>query len=373
MSLSLSEAKQLKGQVGGLSVHKKPLLSLKPDYVLKPLRTDHRGIREIAFYEALHLSTRSPSSSVYAQLHAGKETQSSDSPIMKVIDTLAVALGMLVQDRVVIASEESMRNAWKQVKREIEALQKLSSFTPKYYGVAGQKRIDPSLSPFFVSDDAHLLLGDLTTNFSKPCVMDLKIGTPIYEPDATVEKRTKEFNKYPQQAVFGIRIVGMRYYEPTDPMADSNGFVFLGKEFGRSLTTTEDISDAMRTFFSCNNGLEHSEQTKERNQKLRQKTVSALVQKLRSLRRWFDDHDGMLTFYSSSLFVLFEGENSLPEKPVGNNRTNDVDFGDRGVVSLNMIDFGHVRRKGIDRETAEDDGYRFGLKTFNDILTGLQG
>ena len=44
---------QFSGQVGGISSHKRPLLSLNSFHVLKPLRDDHRGIREITFYETI--------------------------------------------------------------------------------------------------------------------------------------------------------------------------------------------------------------------------------------------------------------------------------------------------------------------------------
>jgi hypothetical protein len=66
MSLSEDYAKPMVGQVGGVSVHKNPLLTLAPDYVLKPLLLDHRGIREIAFYEAIRILSQNPSKTVYA-------------------------------------------------------------------------------------------------------------------------------------------------------------------------------------------------------------------------------------------------------------------------------------------------------------------
>ena len=96
-----------------------------------------------------------------------------------------------------------------------------------------------------------MLLTDITANFRKPCVMDLKMGTQTYEPDASDEKKTREMNKYPQQEHFGFRIIGMRFYDPSHPSADANGYRFFPKEYGRSLATTADVLDALRLFLSA--------------------------------------------------------------------------------------------------------------------------
>ncbi|KAK1735337.1 hypothetical protein QTG54_013951 [Skeletonema marinoi] len=78
----LRKPQQMMQQVGGVSSHKKPVLTMEPHYILKPLRLTHlhqetshhdyngardglkdktkvyRGVREIAFYEALAFASR---------------------------------------------------------------------------------------------------------------------------------------------------------------------------------------------------------------------------------------------------------------------------------------------------------------------------
>ena len=49
-------AEPMEGQVGGKSISKKPVLAFPPNYILKPLRNDFRGLREISFYEAIRES-----------------------------------------------------------------------------------------------------------------------------------------------------------------------------------------------------------------------------------------------------------------------------------------------------------------------------
>merc|ERR1719362_1023926 len=45
-------------QVGGISNNKRPMLTLQPHYVLKPIREDERGFREVAFYESIRMGDK---------------------------------------------------------------------------------------------------------------------------------------------------------------------------------------------------------------------------------------------------------------------------------------------------------------------------
>ena len=162
MALSEGEAKPMVGQVGGMSVHKKPLLTLEPDYVLKPLITDHRGIREVAFYEAIKTvcqSSKSADKTYHAFLtgtiaEIASSLRSRNKPAApqslstsnntwnynkfgEYFDTLAMALAILVHDSFVLESEAALRKARRGLKRETEILAKLAKFTPPYYGVMG--------------------------------------------------------------------------------------------------------------------------------------------------------------------------------------------------------------------------------------------
>jgi Inositol polyphosphate kinase len=324
MNLSTQNAIPMVGQVGGASRHKRTVLTLEPEYVLKPLLPDHRGLREIAFYEAIEaVSKQNPASAssgsssntntkqttksflqtsyaAFLKSAADKCSNSSSNAssenqqqqlllqlykeqfkvslsvatnkVGEVIDTLALAFAMLMQDRVVMESELALKDAWRAIRKEAELLHKVVKFTAPYYGLLGQpsttepqsenggaSAVDalssfsvpysPDECPYGVSHDAHLLLQDLTINYKQPCVMDLKMGTETFEPDAPDEKRLRESSKYPQQAIFGFRIVGMRIYDPLHPEACDKGYRFYGKDYGRSLTTTEQVRDAFRIYF----------------------------------------------------------------------------------------------------------------------------
>jgi Inositol polyphosphate kinase len=457
MNLSTQNAIPMVGQVGGASRHKRTVLTLAPEYVLKPLLPDHRGIREISFYEAIEAVSKNPGTtktknflqSAYAaylksanisnSMEQPKQIQASTSSdsqqlqqqqllqkdrqqstlslaaganrVGEVMDTLALAFAMLIQDRVVMESEVALKDAWKAIKKEAELLHKMCKFIPPYYGILGQPS-EPDGSagasdscfsvpyspecPYGVSQDAHLLLQDLTINYKQPCVMDLKMGTETFEPDAPEEKRLRETTKYPQQSIFGFRIVGMRIYDPWHPEADDKGYRFYGKEYGRSLATHEQVRDAIRIFFGGDNSNSSSNaspfvakingddademdpgsssnadkggETKESSPPsviittqndgatstattIRFKAISSISQQIRLIRGWFDDNT-MLRFCASSLLIVYEGDVSSTHTP--------------DVTLVRMIDFGRVRRR-----TGGDPGYRHGLRTLGHLLGDL--
>ena len=53
-------------------------------------------------------------------------------------------------------------------------------------------------------------LEDITSQFAKPCVMDLKLGKRVWDDNASQDKIEREKKKYPIQETVGIRIIGMR-------------------------------------------------------------------------------------------------------------------------------------------------------------------
>lgn len=297
--------KTMSGQVGGISRNKMPLLQLVPDFVLKPMQTGNRGIREVAFYEAIrctldarsHLNCNNTLGQVakwlFPQLHYN------------------LKYFRLIKDWERVAAPEG------------SLLTRLAEFVPAYYGV-----LEHQSSPEQETPIQYLVLRDMTDSYLKPCVMDIKMGTQTYEPEAPEEKKMRESSKYPQQTTFGFRIVGLKRYDPGHQDANSLGVRTLGKSFGRSLTTPVSILDTLRYFLSSN---QHPE--------VRHDTLSQLVQRLESLFQWFVDNDSF-SFYASSILIVYEGENQ----------------NQKAHVDMKMIDFGHVRRS-----LGGDDGYKAGL------------
>ena len=54
------------------------------------------------------------------------------------------------------------------------------------------------------------MLEDLTASFSKPSILDLKLGKRVWDDFADQEKIDRELKKYPAQESLGFRVIGMR-------------------------------------------------------------------------------------------------------------------------------------------------------------------
>lgn len=388
--LHLDEAQPMKNQVGGLGSslkEKKRLLTVPTDYALKPLHVDERGFREIAFYESLRLAHHSESSVArrlqieYGHLpeldelafacessRSQKYTMTMALSESNMIDHLAMQIAVFSNDALVQELDDATRKSWMELRDEIDLLRQLSGFVPSYYGIIGQT----TSTSYEISSDSYIIMSDITANFSKPCVLDLKMGQKTYERDAHYTKREREISKYEQQVEFGFRIVGMRPYDPLNDSADEDGFVFYDKHYGRSLLTLEAVILAFETFFktyndpellrsyeeeaaACTSGREFQLNDLRRKWKiyqypLRADVLNNVIEQLMCILEWFEDNERFV-FRSSSLLFVFGGDLSQPHCD---------------IVNVKMIDFGHVQRgRGL------DEGYLYGLKNLISILHGI--
>ena len=379
---SIDSAKPMIGQVGGLSFNKRRVLALPPDYVLKPLHTDHRGFREVAFYEAVKMASkhgrRGTTSAATAAANSSDDGNASFGAIEK-CDAWAMTLAMFLHDAIVAESEHTVVASWKALHKKIDLLKSIAKLTASYYGVVAQN-VSPSnpnevpSSPRTTSEitsDSYLLLSDLTANFSKPCAIDIKIGRQSHEPGASDEKKRREAAKYPSQYEQGFRIVGVRIFDSDHPESDLDGFRQRDKHFGRSLGSRDSVKDALRTFFTSHchatayketlatrprpamssqslASLTSVEQPQPKETMLRTRALSNVLQQLRAFQRWFEDNK-CLAFYSSSIFIVYEG---------------DPNASNKDLVNVKMIDFGHVVR-----QAGGDPGYLYGVKRLSNMLT----
>ena len=381
---SIDSAQPMIGQVGGISFNKRRVLALPPDYVLKPLHTDHRGFREVGFYEAVKMASQhgrrgsAATTAPYSSKKNGDDGNASYAAIEK-CDAWAMTLAMFLHDAIVAESEHTVVASWKALQKEIDLLKSMAKLTAQYYGVVAQNvsSSNPNEVPSTpratsdITTDSYLLLSDLTANFSKPCAIDIKIGRQSYEPNASEEKKQRETAKYPTQYEQGFRIVGVRIFDSDHPESDPEGFRQLDKHFGRSLGSRELVKDALRTFFTSHchataynemlasrprraissqslSSLASMEQPLPKKTMLRARALSNVLQQLRSFQRWFEDNK-CLAFYSSSIFIVYEG---------------DPNASNKDLCNVKMIDFGHVVR-----QAGGDPGYLYGVKRLSNMLT----
>mmetsp|Transcript_4186 Transcript_4186/g.10388 ORF Transcript_4186/g.10388 Transcript_4186/m.10388 type:complete len:516 (+) Transcript_4186:299-1846(+) len=343
---TLGGASRFVEQVGGKSAQKRPVLVFENDFVLKPVHMDERGIREVAFYEALEASTKRSMFDTYCGVFGPKDLPNKAPYGAKIVLSFPDWLGPSNKRRrsEVCCDPDT-------VKKEIKLLHRLALFTPEYFGLF-EHRPDSSGTDgktqtcrYGTNYNSYILAHNLMANYSKATVLDIKMGVETFEPDAPEDKRIREINKYELQREMGFRIVGMRVFSPSSVQAkDDDGYIIFPKSFGRSLISRDEIKRAFITFFG---GEEDQRLLPKDVLHNRSKAIKKVMSQLKLIRRWFQEND-VFSFTSSSLLVLYESDDNSSQS---------------GGADVKMIDFGRVRRR-----KGGDPGYHHGLRQLMTIL-----
>jgi hypothetical protein len=204
---------------------------------------------------------------------------------------------------------------------------------------------------------AWLVMENLVANMERPCVLDLKVGTRHYSPDAPPKKVAKELHKAASTtiATHGLRIVGCRIPH-SDPLASSSAGAGWREVWGYKLgrdATADVLPAVLHRFLGTSR---------------RRRSALAFALDLQATLQAQREH----VFYGSSLLLAF-----------------DAAAGPAAPLRIKMIDFGHVHawspaedgqqgsQAGIGQPHQPpvaalaglaSDGYLFGLGTFIEIL-----
>ncbi len=399
----LIKPKQMAKQVGGLASHKRPVLTLDPHFILKPLKLHtynvkssgkfqahssersvensvqdiltgamkkpkeedvtkiYRGLREIAFYEALHFASLLPS------LPLGPEgILSKDFVTLRKCSHPCVGYHPDIQSDTTnsTCAHDSTKitwsKSWQNLGKEMESLKKLAKFTSPYHGFIDlnyfdEEHADNPPSPITSNNlpqhpkifSPYLLLQNLIKPYKHPNVIDIKMGTQTYEPSAPKSKQRRESDKYPPQSEIGFRIVGMRVYDPS--CGSEDGSRYWSKSFGVSLTKKEEVVDALTVFFNCKQS--------DGDMSYKKYILVGMLSELKKIKAWFEMNT-TLAFYASSILMVYEGSNEV--------LSSNLEKGECEGPILKMIDFAHVCR-----QEGGDAGYLKGVSILINILNEI--
>lgn len=172
-----------------------------------------------------------------------------------------------------------------------------------------------TIPPFIPSNiSEYIVLQDLTAGMSKPCAMDMKVGTR---------------QRFTTSTLLGFRLCGMRVFR-------WSGLYSVDRLFGRGLTP-DTVEDAVGAFLFD-------------GERVRTELIPSILEELQRIISVIEDPSSPYRFYTSSLLFIYEGDQAAaaahPERP---------------LVQLKIIDFAHAVPKSH-KDGEGDDGFLFGLR-----------
>ncbi|GAB4836780.1 inositol polyphosphate multikinase [Ancistrocladus abbreviatus] len=218
-------------------------------------------------------------------------------------------------------------------------------FFPKFYGTRLIEASDGS------GQQPHLVLEDLTSTYVKPSIMDIKIGSRTWYPQASEDYIKKCFKKDKETSslYLGFRISGLQIY-----VGPESGYWKSDKKQIRKLTADE-VKLVLRKFVSSNKASESNGELDCAFASTVYGGSTGILAQLLELKSWFEDQT-FYHFYSCSVLMFYD--------------KGLVIKGEDPRAAVKLVDFPHV----VEGNGIIDHNFLGGLccfiKFISEILTG---
>jgi len=153
-----------------------------------------------------------------------------------------------------------------------------------------------------IATNKSVVLENAAFGFTRPNILDAKLGKRLWADDAPLEKRKRfdEISKATTNGSHGFRIAGMRVYKGSEDPAelDQEGYKVYDKDYGRLTVNGENIVTEMRKFiFNPQAGIDED---------LGKIIAGAFVEDLKRVEKVLASEESRM--YSASLLFTFEGD-----------------------------------------------------------------
>lgn len=259
-----------------------------------------------------------------------------------------------------------------------------------------------------LSSNLSIVLSNATAGFTKPNVIDLKLGARLWDDDAPLPKRAKldEVAASSTSGSLGFRVAGMKVFVGDDEVKREvntevhDGYKTYDKFYGRKNVDGGSIGEAFEAFlYSCGlpprsaGGIDEDVEREKRKALLRKKLlVQRMCREISSIEYVLEREESRM--YSASVLMVYEGDPDALEsvirykeeggklvdaEAVELEEADDADEEDEDMEDeeeamkqkLNevvMIDFAHAKwTPGL----GPDENMLKGVRSIKSILDGL--